>query len=407
MYEQDFQIATTAFKDGNLAASEIVCRVILDADPGHAKALNLLGVIAARVGAREQAATYLADALARDPASRTVQRNLDAVRATAPLAAPAGERFLLVKAWGFGFWSDATHVLGAMLLAEITGRIPAIHWGRNSLFGDASGGDAFRLYFEPVSSVTLQDLARLPGAGFFPGKWNSGNLGLEDVARWQGQGSRAAALYFLNRPETVIVSDFHFGVHDVAPWLPAAHPLHGKSLAEITRYLVAKYLRPHRRVLEAVDAFFQARLQGAPFAAIHLRGSDKIIEDPSLQAAQDILLAEAALLDPAWRLFLLTDDEGLLARMTARYGDRVVFTDCQRTASDTGVHYLPNIDRSRAGMEVLTDTLLALRANRFAGNGRSNVSGMIALMKDWSPGDCMLIGKNILEERNLYLYMHK
>jgi protein O-GlcNAc transferase len=48
-----------------------------------------------------------------------------------------------------------------------------------------------------------------------------------DVAKWCGTYSRAAAIYFLNRPEVVEVSDFYIGVVDVAPWIPADHPMLG------------------------------------------------------------------------------------------------------------------------------------------------------------------------------------
>src|SRR4051812_28856508 len=36
-------------------------------------------------------------------------------------AAPGGKRYLLIKAWGEGFWSDMFHVVGCLLLSEITG----------------------------------------------------------------------------------------------------------------------------------------------------------------------------------------------------------------------------------------------------------------------------------------------
>src|SRR5205085_3924453 len=177
----------------------------------------------------------------------------------------AGDRYLLIKAWGFGFWSDVSALLGALLLAEITGRIPVTHWGTNSLFGDGSGGDAFTRYFEPVSDLRLHDLARLDDATFFPPKWSRTNLAEENVAKWRGSGSRGAAIYFLSRPEKIAICDFYTGVINVAPWIPAGHPMHGKPLAEIYRYLVARYLRPCAIVHSACDQFLGAHLRGAPF----------------------------------------------------------------------------------------------------------------------------------------------
>jgi protein O-GlcNAc transferase len=291
-----------------------------------------------------------------------------------------------------------------LLLAEITGRIPVTHWGADSLFSDGSNSDAFGLYFQPVSDVTLRDIAAIDGATFFPPKWNKANLTEADVAKWYGAYSRAAAVYFLNRPETVAVSDFYIGVVDVAPWIPADHPMHGKALNEIYRYLVDKYLRPHATIQSACDTFFSARFAGAPFAAVHMRGSDKILEDRNLHATQQDFLSALAAIDPVWRIFLLTDDEQWRIRIKDVYGDRVITTDCQRTSTSTGVHYLPTLDRVRAGHEVMVDTFLALRADRFIGNGRSNVSAMIAVMKNWAPGACNLIGGSQLMERNLFIH---
>ena len=405
MFEQELTLAREALAAGDLVVSENACRDILDASPGHATALNLLGILAVKVGAVEQAAGYFEAALQASPDDQTVRKNLDFLKQEA-FARPVaqGPRYLLVKAWGHGFWSDVSHVLGALLLAEITHRIPVIHWGPGSLFGDGAGGDAFRIYFEPVSDVSLRDLAQIDSARFFPAKWNAANLADEDVAKWQGAGSRAGALCFLNRPETVAVSDFYFGVIDVAPWIPAAHPLHGKPLDEMYRTLIGKYLHPQAPRLAACDAFVERHLKGAPFAAVHMRGSDKIVENPQLHLTHAALLSEIAAIDPSWRIFLLTDDEHLLARMKAAYGERVIATDCQRSRTEQGVHLSPAVNRMQAGLEVMNDALVALRADRFVGNGRSNVSAMIALMKAWKPGHCTLVRPNQLMERNPYIY---
>jgi hypothetical protein len=90
--------------------------------------------------------------------------------------------------------------------------------------------------------------------------------------------------------------------------------------------------------------------------------------------------------------------------MKDAYGPRIIATDCQRTVTDEGVHYLPTVDPAKAGREVMIDTYLALRADRFIGNGLSNVSAMIAVMKDWPPGTCNLIGRFLLSDRNLHIY---
>jgi protein O-GlcNAc transferase len=403
MYQKELlDFATRALKAGNLAAAEIACRDLLDFEPQNAAALHLLGFIAAKVGARDQAVSYFQSASKIDPDNAAIRENLEAVLAMPLPSLPPGQRHLLIKAWGCGFWSDVVQVLGSLLLAEVTGRIPVIHWGSESLYNDKSGRDAFTLYFQPVSSTTLAGIA--PGASYFPPRWHAGNLTESDLGKWEGKGSRAGVVYFLNRPETVAVSDFHIGAVNVMPWLPQAHPMQGKKLPEVYRYLMGKYLKPRAEIAQSCNGFFDAHLKGTPFVAAHMRGSDKVLEDPRLEATNRAMLAALDAIDPSWSIFLMTDDVHCLARMKARYGARVLATDCQRSATDEGLHYQPATDPLRAGQEILIDTYLALRAQHFIGNGCSNVSAIIAMLKDWAPENLTLIGRSLLTDRNLRLY---
>jgi hypothetical protein len=138
-----------------------------------------------------------------------------------------------------------------------------------------------------------------------------------------------------------------------------------------------------------------------------MRGSDKILEARNLHSTNQAYFSTIDSIDPAWRIFLLTDDEQLRARMVSTYGDRIITTSCQRTSTSTGVHYLSSVKRVLAGLEVMTDTYLALRANRFIGNGSSNVSAMIDLLKEWRPGDATLMGRSLLKERNLHIHLRQ
>ena len=251
-------VAQQYFHRGNLAAAEVICRNILDVNPADAEMLHLIGIIADRVGMHDHAARYFLCALSANP-NHAARDSLNALRANALLADARPQRrswdpkYLVIKSWGFGFWSDISQVLGALLLAEVTGRIPVVHWGRNSLFGDGSTANAFHNYFEPVSNVALENIVCLPGASVFPPKWSQNNLFEEDVNKWQGSYSRVAALYLLARPETVAVCDFFIGVIDVIPWLATDHPLHEKPLVDVYRYLIKKYLRPRQVVVEECE----------------------------------------------------------------------------------------------------------------------------------------------------------
>jgi protein O-GlcNAc transferase len=393
--EDAIGLAAAHISRGDLASADFICRDVLAVAPGHAVAFNLIGVIAAQLGLHDEAIGNFEKALACDlpflPAKDNLRKIRDAkARAARPQAAQ-GRRFLLIKAWGYGFWSDVSHVLGCLLLAEMTGRVPVSHWGRNNLFTDGSDRDAFRLYFEPLSAFTLDSLPALAAASFFPPKWSPANLHEEDNAKWLGPGSRVRGLHFLNRPEAVAVSDFFIGVIDLLPWLPATHKLHGKSLDEVYHYLVTTYLRPREFVLSQVEEFYRRHIRGLPTVAVHVRGSDKKLEIADLDRLNKLYFAAIDREDPSWRILLLTDDTRYVTAFRERYADRIVVTDSLRTDNDLGIHYQSPVDRVRLGAEVMRDTYLALRCEKFIGNGRSNVSAMAAVLKRWDPGTCVLL----------------
>ena len=154
-----------------------------------------------------------------------------------------------------------------------------------------------------------------------------------------------------------------------------------------------------------VEAFFDRHLRGTPYASVHLRGGDKGVEDHALEADNNACLAALETVDPAWRILVLTDDEHWLARARAAYGDRVIATDCRRTSTRTGIHLDVSADGARLGLEIMTDTYLALRGNKFIGNGRSNVAAMIACLKDWPPEDCVLVRPSVLTELNWTIHI--
>lgn len=400
--EDAIGVAAAHISRGNFVSADFICRDILADAPGHAVALNLIGVIAAQLGLHDRAIAHFEMALAATPPFLPAKDNLQKIRNAQARASPppvtTSQQFLLIKAWGYGFWSDVSHVLGCLLLAEIIGRVPVTHWGRNSLFGDGSGQDAFRLYFEPLSAFTLDTILAQGATSFFPTKWSIANVREENVAKWQGDGARMGGLYFVNRPECVAVSDFYIGVVDLLPWIPPAHKLHGKPLDEVYYYLATARLRPREFIVAQVDELYRRLIHGKPTIAVHVRGSDKRLETPNIDQINRLYFAAIDREDPSWQILLLTDDTRCVQVFQERYADRVVLTDSMRTDNDLGIHYAPSVDHVRLGIEVMRDTYLALRCAKFIGNGRSNVSAMVAMLRRWDPGACMLLAPSRLHK---------
>lgn len=407
-------LAVKCIDAGNLAAANVLCCNVLDHEPRSGSAYNLLGIIGTRLRLWPQALAYFRGAIDRGVAEAQSNFQSAQAEAAATTRAPARERFLLIKAWGAGFWSDVSHVLGGLVLAEVTGRTPVIHWGRNSCFTDGTSPNAFPLFFEPISNLTVEDLKPLVGADFFPRKWNASNLSEEDNAKWAGEGAQLDALYFLDRPETVLVADFYISIANFAPWIPPDHPLAGLSVADLYRHAIGKYFRPRQHIIDKARAFFEAHLTGAPYVAVHLRGSDKVGECTFTTDSEEFLsyiTGEAFKLldqiDRSCRLFLMTDDERIAQKTIDRYGTRIVLTPSQRTNGNRGVHFLDQADGVRLGIEVMIDVFIALQAPAFIGFGGSNVAAMVALLRDWPEKRCVLIGPSILLRRGQMPYLEE
>ena len=397
-----------------LGRAELDCRSLLDGGQEDAQALNALGLIAWKVQKRSLAADYFRRAVASAPEWPIPQNNLVAVETELAGKTPVNtaalpgkqQRFIVIKAWGHGFWSDVDHVAGGLLLAEITGRIPVIHWGSNSLFSDNPACSAFNTYFEPVSDMSVDGLVKMEH-DYFPSKWSALNLRDKNFEAWESRYSRMSTLYFMDRTETVVVSDFHLGVVNLVPWIERGHPLHGLPIDDLYRYIFAKYLKPVKAVRDRVDDFYNKHLAGGPFVAVHVRGSDKHGEFPDLDEVnlQYFSHIDKFVPDSKWHIFLLTDSQPVADTFTKKYGNRLVLTDSLRSADNIGIHYnSAHSNKSQLGYEVMIDTYLAAKADRFIGNGASNVSCVVGYLKNWNSGEYTLLVPNMHHHMNYFIY---
>src|SRR5690242_15952103 len=107
------QEADRFYEAGNIAVTEAICRLLLDQRPREAGAWGRLGRVAMDLRLPARAAQYSGRALELDASTPGAAETLERAKAARADAPPrdARQRFILIKAWGNGFFSDTDHVL--------------------------------------------------------------------------------------------------------------------------------------------------------------------------------------------------------------------------------------------------------------------------------------------------------
>jgi len=315
------------------------------------------------------------------------------------------EKYLISKAWGYGFFSDVMVSLAHLLLAELTQRTPIVYWGTNSLFRASDKENAFNEYFLPVSDADLNSVTR-PDFSFFPPKWDSQSLSKENYGKWVGPYSRMHGRDFLDRDEDVVVCDFYTAIAELTDRLPQGSPYLSADLTHGYRRLIARYIQPQPKIDQGAARLHEGLIGDSSALAVHFRGTDKAGEITNItleELLEHYLGATRQILSKGEydRIYLMTDDARALESFRKSFGDRLVYTEIERAAANVGVHYQdPGIER---GMEVLLDALIAMRCEAFIGNGFSNLSCFIHAARDWE-GRSFLLGGNLMNLKNEYIY---
>ncbi|WP_313562001.1 O-fucosyltransferase family protein [Ruminiclostridium cellobioparum] len=316
-----------------------------------------------------------------------------------------GEKFLLIKSWGCGFWSDVDHVAGQLLVAEITNRIPVVYWGTNSLYGESFKTNAFELYFEPLSDYTLNDVAK-PEYSYYPPVWSFDNIMVEDLDKVAWTYRNLGEM--INSDADVVVSDIHYFVRPIINFIPKDHWAYGMTAHEIYRYLFDKYFKLKPDIEDEIEEFYNNKMKdGSPLLAIHIRGGDKVREVENLSHLNKQYhkkIQEYINRYKIEKLLLLTDCKEIVDNFEDRYGSMVVYTDCRRgliNATGDAPHLQDYSVKRRKGIEIIKDTYLAAKCDFFIGNGYSNVSYTIKRLKDWPEENIVLFYRDLKGEMKL------
>ena len=315
------------------------------------------------------------------------------------------ERFLLIKSWGCGFWSDVDHVMGQLLVAELTNRIPVIYWGTNSLYAESFKTNAFDLYFEPVSNYTIYDVIK-PQYTYYPPIWRYDNVMVEDLDKITWIYRNLGDL--IGSEANVVVSDVHYFVRPIINYITKDHWAYGMTSQQIYRGLFDKYIKLKPDIELEIQEFYDTKLKDfRPTLGVHIRGGDKIREVENLSSLNKRYHTSIANYIDKYqiqKILLLTDCKDIVKDFTKRYGSKVVFTDCRRgaiNATDNAPHLQDYTHKRRKGIEIIKDTYLASKCEFFIGNGYSNVSYTVKRLRDWQEDNIILFFRDLKNEVKL------
>ena len=404
------QTALEAINTDNLTLAEAAAQELLVLEPENGTGNAVMAYIAGLIGRDVEAMCWRtkADMTAFDQFPRPSQPKT--LELLAGMGSPRHEEsFLLIRAWGMGLWSDMFHLLGGLLLAEITKRHPIVVWGPNSLFCPTGTENAFPLYFRGIGNEHVPFLPTLPNEEIYPSKWHGENLIGKHLERRKppqlGGEGKLGAIWLLNRPERLVVSDFFFGVYDLLPWIPVDHEFYGMSLDDVVRTLTDRYIAPSWRIRDMINEQLE-QLAGKETLAVHIRGSDKVVEISQLNEVNrhyNAVIEQA--IDKNYSVWLMTDSEDISKTLLKKYGPSIHCLDALRTGTDVGVHVGADPrDRQRLGEEVVADVLVAITCDRFVGNGASNPSCFVDFLMEGDETRKHLFLPNQNRRRFLNLY---
>lgn len=311
------------------------------------------------------------------------------------------KRFMVIRAWGAGFWSDMHHVLGQLAIAELGNIVPVVFWGEESRYTTDPARNGWNDYFEPVSDYSVEDMMK-PGYSYFPPKWTLDNFRLKTNCKASGAYCRVNCIEFLDRTEDVCVGDFYTFITSIQECVKGSgHRFESMTGEEIYRDVHARYIRLHPDIQAEIDQFVAGHFPAGPMIAVHYRHKS---EGKMTEAGGNVFFLENyfddldALLrrEPEANIYLCTDNEEATQEFRKRYGAKIICREVERVRKGESEEiFFTGENFYQQARDVILDVYIAGRCDYFIGDGTSNVSCAICHIKEW--GDKIkLFDKNLI-----------
>lgn len=314
-------------------------------------------------------------------------------------------RYLLIKSLGKSIWADVDHVMCQVLAAELTGRIPVVYWGMESLYSESIATNAFEFFFEPVSGFTVHDIIR-PGYSFYPPTWNQEKILAEDTDRFKMEYRDLKSL--MTSDANIVVSDIYYPLSSILAWTNRSHWSYGKTPYQVYRILYDKYLKPKPEVIREIKKYINTTpdfRDEKPILGVHCHSNAIVHEVAQIYDLNELYrpyIWQFIVRYNVRHVFLITDSPKILKQFKKLYGvnGMLLYTDSKKKPLKERIPtYLldyPNkrhkgVELIKDTIEVIKDTYLAAQCDFFIGNGYSNLSNTVLRLKDWPETNIKLL----------------
>ncbi len=314
-------------------------------------------------------------------------------------------KFLLIKALGNSLWGDVDHVMCQIFAAELTGRIPVVYWGMESLYSESLTTNAFEFFFEPVSQYTFHDVISKEYT-YYPTVWKFENVLAEDTDRLRMENRDLKSL--MKSDANVVVSDIYYPLRAFLPWVRSDHWAYGKTPHQIYRTLFDTYLKLKPEISREIKKFINTNpnfRDEKPIIGVHVRGNAIVNEVAQLYDLNEYYrpnIWQFIVRYNARHIFVITDSNKLFAQYKKMYGknDMLIYSDSKKVPLKeriaTCLLDYPNkrhkgVELVKDTIEIIKDTYLAAQCDFFIGNGYSNLSNTVMRLRDWPETNIKLL----------------
>lgn len=161
--------------------------------------------------------------------------------------------------------------------------------------------------------------------------------------------------------DTTLVKKFPYSKHSAFSCCAAEMP------RERGHELIKKYIKLKPDLQKKVDRYVDDNFKGHRVIGIHYRGTDKIIEAPTVSYEVIVKLVKSEIeKDKNTKIFIATDEEKFLNVMQTTFPGKVVALQALRSQKGYPVHYPSNngADNYKKGEEAVMDCILLSRCSK-------------------------------------------